>query len=73
MRGTRFPGHLHLLCSMEGTQGSSYVSHISAACNQGLLGASGCEGPTLARDGVDIPPELGDLQGDLVTHESSQA
>lgn len=39
---------------------------------KGLLGASGCEEPSLARDEAEIPPDLGDLHGDLVTHESPQ-
>lgn len=40
---------------------------------KGLLGASGCEGPSLAKDEAEISPDLGDLHGDLVTLKRPQA
>ena len=71
--GPGFLGSFNTSAAWKGPRDSLGCPTSVQQVTKGLLGASGCEGPSLARDEAEIPPDLGDLHGDLVTSDSPQA
>ena len=59
--GPGFPGSFNSSAVWRGPRDSLRCPTTVQQVTKGLLGASGCEGPSLARDEAEISPDLGDL------------